>query len=176
MQGNTQISDAMVEAALAEHVRWIEGARTTSDEPTRWFVFRRKDDGEAVFFSECASREEVEATLERQAMRAALSAALAGHVVVPKVPTPRPLDEWHEDMGDVLWWYIVNGIVQEAPWVGTPNDCGVTVEAHTATRIITQVNQEHDPEPHIERIEVGGWPGYHTHWTPLPAPPAQREG
>lgn len=30
----------------------------------------------------------------------------------------RPLDEWHEDMGAVLWWRFP---VNEAPWCGTPN-------------------------------------------------------
>ena len=39
-------------------------------------------------------------------------------------PTPaampadlRPLSDWHEDMGDVLWWRA-----EEAPWVGRPDD------------------------------------------------------
>ena len=30
----------------------------------------------------------------------------------------RPLDEWHEDIGAVLWWRFP---VDEAPWCGTPN-------------------------------------------------------
>lgn len=30
----------------------------------------------------------------------------------------RPLNEWHEDMGDVLWWQFP---VQEGPYCGTPN-------------------------------------------------------
>lgn len=46
---------------------------------------------------------------------------------------PLPLDDWHEDIGPVLWWFFP---VQEAPWCGTP--------------------------------ECSDWPGYHTHWTPLP--------
>lgn len=32
---------------------------------------------------------------------------------------PRPACQWHEDMGDVLWWKLP---VEEPPWVGTPND------------------------------------------------------
>lgn len=104
-----------------------------------------------------------------QAMRAALAAANAAAWRL------RPTDEWHEDMGSVLWWYVKDGEVQEEPWVGTPLVCGITVEAHTTTRIITQRNQEHDPDPVIHRINVGGWPGYHTHFTPLPQPP-QQEG
>ena len=31
----------------------------------------------------------------------------------------RPLDEWHEDMGPVVWWFFP---VAEASWIGTPND------------------------------------------------------
>lgn len=30
-----------------------------------------------------------------------------------------PLDEWHEDDGDVLWWKFP---IEEPPYVGTPND------------------------------------------------------
>jgi hypothetical protein len=98
-----------------------------------------------------------------------------------ELTTPRPIDEYHEDMGPVLWWcwehvpVIRDGVPEvesrwlgEPPYVGSPNDLGFTVEAHTTTRVITQSNQEHDPEPVIHRIHAGGWPGYHTHWTPLP--------
>ncbi len=31
----------------------------------------------------------------------------------------RPLAEWHEDNGPVLWWRFP---VDESPWCGTPND------------------------------------------------------
>lgn len=30
---------------------------------------------------------------------------------------PRPLEEWHEDYGDVLWWKFP---VEEPPYVGSP--------------------------------------------------------
>ncbi len=37
--------------------------------------------------------------------------------------TPRPLAEWHEDYGSVLWWYLDNGHdVDEPPYAGTPLD------------------------------------------------------
>ncbi len=85
---------------------------------------------------------------------AALTAALSDQVVVA-----RPLSEWHEDMGPMLWWCweppkaferISERVVSsahdgkwlgEAPYVGGPND--------------------------------SDWPDYHTHFTPisLPAPP-----
>ena len=54
--------------------------------------------------------------------------------------TARPLSEYHEDFGAVLWWQFP---VNEPPYVGSPlcND----------------------------------WPGYHTHWTPLPPVPKEPE-
>ena len=30
---------------------------------------------------------------------------------------PRPLEEWHEDYGDVLWWKFP---IEEPPYVGSP--------------------------------------------------------
>lgn len=67
----------------------------------------------------------------------------------------RPLSAWHEDDGPVLWWAFH---VQEAPYVGSPLDLGQTVEVHTHAGMVS-------------RFQVGGWPGYHTHWTPLPPTP-----
>ncbi|WP_338709200.1 hypothetical protein [Paenibacillus amylolyticus] len=55
--------------------------------------------------------------------------------------TPKPIDEWHEDDGYVLWFQIP---VWEPPYCGTPLD--------------------------------SDWPGYHTHWTPLPALRQEEEG
>ncbi len=51
--------------------------------------------------------------------------------------TPRPLAEWPEEIGDVLWW-----VLPFEPTKGEPPYCGTPLDA--------------------------GWPGYHTHWTPLP--------
>ena len=79
----------------------------------------------------------------------------------------RPISEYHGGMGDVLWWKFP---IVEPPYVGTPNDLGITVEAHTTTRIISQMQQDHDPYPHIERVNLGGWPGYHTHFTKFEIP------
>jgi hypothetical protein len=56
----------------------------------------------------------------------------------PAQSTARPLLEWHEDRGDVLWWRFP---VEEPPYVGSPLDTD--------------------------------WPGYHTHWTPLPLVPRE---
>ncbi|OMF37452.1 hypothetical protein BK133_05190 [Paenibacillus sp. FSL H8-0548] len=32
---------------------------------------------------------------------------------------PHPIDEWHEDIGDVLWWLFP---IQEPPYCGSPLD------------------------------------------------------
>jgi hypothetical protein len=70
---------------------------------------------------------------------------------------PRPIWEYREDMGDVLWWKFP---IDEPPYVGSPLDLGETIEieirdlTHTSTL----------------RRTVGGWPGHHTHFTPIPIP------
>lgn len=60
-------------------------------------------------------------------------------------PEARPLDDWHEDHGPVVWWaWDSEGCawMGEPAWIGAPGD--------------------------------SDWPGYHTHWTPHPAFPAAR--
>ena len=87
---------------------------------------------------------------------------------------PRPIAEYHEDMGDVMWWCWVEasdetGIkahwLPEAPYVGALNDLGYTVEADVHLR---KQGKQHKRQI---RMMVGGWPGYHTHFTPLPPMP-----
>ncbi|MGI4942062.1 MAG: hypothetical protein ACRYHQ_16125 [Janthinobacterium lividum] len=72
---------------------------------------------------------------------------------------PRPLSEWTEDHGAVLWWRFP---VSEAPYLGSPLDAGRPIEMtiRDSVRDYTYTQM------------LGGWPGYHTHWTPLPAVPA----
>lgn len=40
------------------------------------------------------------------------------------VPQPaKPLNEWHEDFGSVVWWrFCLDERPDEASWIGTPND------------------------------------------------------
>lgn len=100
---------------------------------------------------------------------------------VKALTTPRPLSEYHEDMGPVLWWcweppkpfeQISERVVSsahngrwlgEAPYVGTPNDLG----QGAIVQVRTSSDQKEDQLPSM-RVDVGGWPGYYTHWTPLP--------
>lgn len=74
----------------------------------------------------------------------------------------RPLSEWSEDVGDVLWWKFP---IEEPPYVGGPLDLGQTVEVSVRAYSVDK----------LMRCLVGGWPGYHTHWTPLPPPPHEPE-
>lgn len=87
---------------------------------------------------------------------------LAEHV--ENIARPRPLSEWSEEVGDVLWWKFP---ITEAPYLGTPLDLGRTVEI----RVQIATFLDPDPKPSIRRKNIGGWPGYHTHWTPLPPIP-----
>lgn len=76
----------------------------------------------------------------------------------------RPFEEWREELGDVVWWYFRDGKVQEAPYIGHPNDLGHTIEVEVRIG-------DYAAEVAVHRHQVGGWPGYHTHWTPLPPVP-----
>ncbi len=93
-----------------------------------------------------------------------LEAALALPSITGWKPThARPISEYHEDMGNVLWWKFP---INEPPYCGTPLDCGraveVTLSAHRVDKMM--------------RANIGGWPGYHTHFTPLPAPSLSTSG
>lgn len=80
----------------------------------------------------------------------------------------KPLDDWHEDCGDVLWWCWREGEwLGEAPYCGSPLDLGHTVECITHAQ---------NGEAPAARFTVGGWPGYHTHWSPVPRASALRTG
>tara|TARA_R110000744_G_scaffold344217_1_gene449485 strand:+ start:255 stop:512 length:258 start_codon:yes stop_codon:yes gene_type:complete len=73
--------------------------------------------------------------------------------------TPRKLDDWHEEIGDVLWWCWRDGDwLGESPYVGSPLDLGYTVECHTHAK---------NGDTPAARFDVAGWPDYHTHWTPM---------
>lgn len=117
--------------------------------------------------------------------------------------TPRPLSEYHEDMGPVLWWCweilecgrcndkgtVYDNVraetfacpechgkksdegrwLGEAPYAGSPLDLGHTVFIETVAYINqSPVKLKDGTRTRRQFIDVGGWPGYHTHWTPLP--------
>lgn len=76
---------------------------------------------------------------------------------------PRPIAEYHEDMGPVLWWRFP---IEEPPYCGTPNDIGMTINIETR---ITLPDGSMQPSS-VRNFDVGGWPGSHTHFTPIPIP------
>jgi hypothetical protein len=70
----------------------------------------------------------------------------------------RPASEYHEDMGDVMWWKFP---VDESPYVGSPNDLGYAV----STTLMGPTGDQKSVE-----MYVGGWPGYHTHFQEIDVP------
>ena len=86
-----------------------------------------------------AYRENIDDHGRAKAMLCALLAAAQvrakTHVVA------RPGEEYHEDMGNVLWWRFP---IDEPPYAGMPGD--------------------------------SDWPGYHTHFTPIPIPMLSASG
>lgn len=82
---------------------------------------------------------------------------------------PRHLNEWHEDIGDVLWWLWP---IEQSPYVGSPLDIGRTVSFDVTVQIGVDV---YEVEP--KKIgDTGGWPWADAddetlariYWTPLP--------
>lgn len=80
--------------------------------------------------------------------------------------TLRPSEQWYEEIGPVLWWFLdSDGDPTEPPYVGTPLDTGYTVEC-VMRHYVGSCSEVKETK---SRTDVGGWPGYHTHWTPIPA-------
>jgi len=75
----------------------------------------------------------------------------------------RTLDEWNEDDGSVCWW----ALDENGQWLGEPAYIGSPLDLGRAYSLTIG--------DHEFVATLGGWPGYHTHWTPHPAfptPPA----
>lgn len=129
LPGRDTLTDAELAALLDATEPVTEGEAARTEWVLSGFATDEEDagrDANAVFLRATAS------LVYRQARELAEARASS----LPTVA--RPLDEWHEDMGDVLWCRFP---IDEPPWAGSPND--------------------------------SDWPGYHTHWTPLPPPPKE---
>lgn len=82
---------------------------------------------------------------------------------------PRPLNEWHEEIGSVLWWLWP---IEQPPYVGTPLDLGRTVSFDLTVQIGLDT---YDTIP-AKVGDTGGWPWHDADdetearlfWTPLP--------
>jgi hypothetical protein len=74
----------------------------------------------------------------------------------------RPLADWHDDDGPVLWWrFPVDG----PPWIGTPLDDEWPV-----------LRERHGERAYaVVRAVDPGLPPYYTHWTPITVPAAPEE-
>lgn len=108
----------------------------------------------------------------------------AAFEVLKELTTPRPISEYHEDMGPVLWWKLewareydrhgsehkVRRWAGEPPYVGSPNDVGLEVAVELRSTVMTFAGAD-SVETKVHRANVGGWPGYHTHFTSLPPMP-----
>ena len=86
--------------------------------------------------------------------------------------------EYTDDMGVVLWWEFP---IVGPPYLGTPYDKGIEVAIvpDIALHIHTSEGEDKD-DPSFEltgrtkTFFVGGWPGYHTHFTLLAVPDAPK--
>lgn len=87
--------------------------------------------------------------------------SMGDEVMHSTVPQASPLAEWYEEIGPVLWWKFP---IEEPPYCGTPNDLGYDVLAETTVATFRR------EESRSVNFMVGGWPGYHTHWTPIQIP------
>ncbi len=80
--------------------------------------------------------------------------------LTPPIICARPLAEWREEMGDVMWWWFnEDGQVAEAPWVGSPSDLGIATSITVQTAL---------GAPQVHTVYIGGWADIYTHFTPLP--------
>lgn len=61
-----------------------------------------------------------------------------------------PESEWHEDIGDVLWWRLP---ISEPPYCGGPTDLGYTVEFE-----IEANSSDRKHSSCKASMMVGGWP------------------
>lgn len=75
----------------------------------------------------------------------------------------RPINEYSKDMGDVLWWKFP---IIEPPYVGSPDDPHSDVEVLGTPEEIADFTGSSGQT----KVRLGGWPGYHTHFTRIVIP------
>jgi len=165
---------ADVADALAEIRRHASADAPQAGDPVEKWA---KSEAESIYpdpfasvYSEEESQENSTAASQREAFIE--GANWARGVLTPSAASsaiPRPLEEWHEDMGPMLWWKFP---IEEEPYVGSPLDVGFTVQFDMEMTMRTHTDPEGEDAKFTCRRDVGGWPGYHTHFTPIPQPEA----
>lgn len=93
----------------------------------------------------------------RAANSATVKISRAAAVFIAGIREPRPIDDWHEELGPALWWKFP---VVEPPYSGTPNDLGQTIE----------VSVDDGVNLAKRSFDVGPFPSYVTHFTPILVP------
>ena len=52
---------------------------------------------------------------------------------------PQPIEEWHEEIGDCLWWFFP---IVEPPYCGSPLDCDFPDYVTHYTRLTLPIGEE----------------------------------
>lgn len=133
----TRLREACVDveaaaAAVAAAEKARDNAKPRAKERAQVALFRADDNLTRAAFVLAENRASILALLDEvERLRALFTDAGQGeHDVLAlidyyqdqaleagKAPVPRPIDEWHEDYGSVLWWTLP---VCEPPYAGAP--------------------------------------------------------
>lgn len=91
--------------------------------------------------------------------------------IIRSYMTPRPIDDWHEDMGNCLFWTMdENGNPTEAPYSGTPNDMRSlhVIDGRVETDNDGVLKGHEESGGKIHTINTHPFPAYATHFTRIP--------
>ncbi len=108
---------ALTEETLAE-LRFLTSEALRSERgEIRVEMTERASHDAAVWVGECEGK--LRKYITPTMMDALLSERERDKARIAELETPRPFAEWHEDIGNVLWWQYE---IQQPPYVGTPLD------------------------------------------------------
>lgn len=91
--------------------------------------------------------------------------------IIRSYVTPKPVNDWHEDMGACLFWTLdESGKPTEAPYSGTPNDIKPfhIVDGMVEVEENGQVVGHKESGGKIHTVESCPFPAYATHFTRIP--------
>lgn len=157
--GKKTVEDMMLDGVLSRSLTEIIDLRARRDD-----LLRSNNK-----FEECARTAERCNKLQAETINR-LTKQVADLLMDGNTPIiARPLEEYHEDMGDVLWWKFP---ITEPPYVGSPLDLGFSVAIQSEIMAGTATESGIHVLSETRQVNVGGWPGYHTHFTTIPLPVA----